>query len=147
MSDGPETTEADGDDPVAELLDADTVAVVGCSTTPGKAAHDVPKYLAHSGYRIVPVNPYAEEVLGKRAYDDVASVDAGVEVDVVDVFRPSEEVPDVVDDVLARADETGDVWGLWLQRGIAHDEALTRASAAGLLTTQDRCMKIEHARS
>ncbi|MFB6127088.1 MAG: CoA-binding protein [Halolamina sp.] len=138
--------EPGGNDPVGELLGADTVAVVGCSTTPGKAAHDVPRYLAHNGYRVIPVNPHAEAVLGEPAYDDVTGVDPDLAVDVVEVFRPSDEVPSIVDDVLARQGEEGDIWGLWLQRGITHDEALARATAAGLTTTQDRCMKVEHAR-
>jgi len=129
---------------VRELLAADTVAVVGCSTTPGKAAHDVPQYLAGHGYDVRPVNPYAEEILGVPAADGLAALDG--EVDLVNVFRPSEEVAGIVDDVLARADTVGDVWGVWLQRGITDDDALARAEAAGLQTTQDRCVKVEHAR-
>ena len=129
---------------VRELLGADTVAVVGCSTTPGKPAHDVPQYLATHGYDVRPVNPYAETVLGVPAVDSLADLDNGV--DLVNVFRPSEEVAGVVDAVLARDDAVGDVWGVWLQRGIADDDALARAEAAGLQTTQDRCVKVEHAR-
>ncbi len=129
---------------VRELLAADTVAVVGCSTTPGKAAHDVPQYLATHGYDVRPVNPYAEEILGVPAVDSLADLED--EIDLVNVFRPSEEVAGIVDDVLARADTVGDVRGVWLQRGITDDDALARAEAAGLQTTQDRCAKVEHAR-
>ena len=129
---------------VRELLGADTVAVVGCSTTPGKAAHDVPQYLATHGYDVRPVNPYAEEILGVPAVDSLAELDR--EVDLVNVFRPSEEVAGIVDDVLARTETVGDVWGVWLQQGITDDGALARAETAGLQTTQDRCMKVEHAR-
>ncbi len=129
---------------VRELLAADTVAVVGCSTTPGKAAHDVPQYLATHGYDVRPVNPYAEEILGVPAVDSLADLED--EIDLVNVFRPSEEVAGIVDDVLARADTVGDVSGVWLQRGITDDDALARAEAAGLQTTQDRCAKVEHAR-
>ena len=136
----PVTDDAD----VRELLAADTVAVVGCSTTPGKAAHDVPQYLATHGYDVRPVNPYAEEILGVPAVDSLADLDS--EIDLVNVFRPSEEVAGIVDDVLARADAVGDVQGVWLQRGITDDDALARAEAAGLQTTQDRCAKVEHAR-
>ena len=129
---------------VRELLAADTVAVVGCSTTPGKAAHDVPQYLATHGYDVRPVNPYAEEILGVPAVDSLA--DLKDKIDLVNVFRPSEEVAGIVDDVLARVDTVGDVSGVWLQRGITDDDALARAEAAGLQTTQDRCAKVEHAR-
>jgi len=132
------------DDGLRELLSMDPVAVVGCSSTPGKAAHDIPAYLQEHGYDVIPVNPYADEILGREAYDSLADVDE--EIALVDVFRPSEEVPDIVDDVLARHEDRGDVRGLWLQLGITADEALARAEDAGLVTTQDRCMKVEHGR-
>ncbi|WP_426962105.1 CoA-binding protein [Haloparvum alkalitolerans] len=128
------------------MLAADTIAVVGCSTTAGKAAHDVPRYLQEHGYRIVPVNPFADEVLGEPAYDRLTEVPEGVHVDVVDVFRPSDEVSGIVDDALARRDAAGDVNGLWLQLGIRDDEAAARAEAAGIAVVQDRCLKVEHGR-
>ena len=132
------------DDGLRELLDAETVAVIGCSSTPGKDAHDIPAYLQGHGYRIVPVNPNADEILGERAYESLAAVEA--DVDVVDVFRPSEEVPGIVDAVIERKESRGDVWGLWLQLGIEHDEAAARAEGAGLRVVQDHCMKVEHGR-
>ncbi|GGL30260.1 CoA-binding protein [Halarchaeum grantii] len=128
------------DETLAEILDYETIAVVGCSSTPGKAAHDVPKYLQEHGYRIVPVNPTAEEVLGERAYDSLADVEE--EVDVVDVFRPSEEVAGIVEEALARED----VRVVWTQLGIEDDEAARRAEEGGLLVVQDRCLKVEHGR-
>ena len=132
------------DEEIRELFDLDTVAVVGCSTTEGKAAHDIPAYLQSRGYRIVPVNPFADEILGERAYDSLADVDE--EIDLVDVFRPSEEVPEIVDAVLGRHEERSDVEAIWLQLDITHDEAAERAEAEGLRVVQDRCMKVEHQR-
>ncbi|WP_348608850.1 CoA-binding protein [Halobaculum rarum] len=132
------------DDGLRELLSMDPVAVVGCSSTPGKAAHDIPAYLQDHGYEVIPVNPYADEILGREAYDSLADVDE--EIELVDVFRPSEEVPGIVDDVLGRHEDRGDVKGLWLQLGITDDEALARAEDAGLAATEDRCMKVEHGR-
>jgi predicted CoA-binding protein len=126
------------------LLDAETIAVVGCSTTPGKAAHEVPAYLQRHGYRIVPVNPFAEEVLGEPAYDAVGDVEA--EIDLVDVFRPSEEVPGVIDEVRERHAARGDAGAVWLQLGISHDEAAAAAEADGIDVVQDRCLKVEHGR-
>ncbi|MFB6124954.1 MAG: CoA-binding protein [Halanaeroarchaeum sp.] len=123
---------------IASILDGRRVAVVGCSTTEGKPAHDVPKYLQEHGYEIVPVNPFADEILGERAYDSVAEVPG--DIDIVDVFRPSEEVPEILDAVLSREDRPV----LWLQLHITHDEAAARAEAAGLTVVQDHCMKIEH---
>ncbi|WP_435064807.1 CoA-binding protein [Halobaculum sp. EA56] len=132
------------DDGLRELLSMDPVAVVGCSSTPGKAAHDIPKYLQEHGYEVIPVNPYADEILGREAYDSLA--DVAEEIELVDVFRPSEEVSGIVDEVLARHEDRGDIEGVWLQLGITDDEALARAEEGGLLATQDRCMKVEHGR-
>ncbi|WP_313695012.1 CoA-binding protein [Halorarum halobium] len=132
------------DEGLRELLSMDPVAVVGCSSTPGKAAHDIPAYLQRHGYEVIPVNPYADEILGREAYDSLADVEADVEL--VDVFRPSDEVAGILDQVLDRKESRGDVRGVWLQLDITDDEALARAEEAGLTTTQDRCMKVEHGR-
>jgi hypothetical protein len=132
------------DDGIRRLLDAETLAVIGCSTTRGKAAHEIPAYMQRHGYRVIPVNPFADEILGERAYDSLADVEEDVEL--VDVFRPSEEVPGIVDEVIARTESRGDVWALWFQLGIRDDEAAERAEAAGLEVVQDRCLKVEHGR-
>lgn len=128
------------DSEVRKILDYETVAVVGCSSTPGKDAHEIPKYLQAHGYEIIPVNPNADEVLGRPAYDSLSDVEEKVEI--VDVFRPSAEVAGIVDEALAR----NDVEVIWLQLGIHDDEAVARAEAAGLRVVQDRCMKPEHRR-
>ncbi|MDB2241550.1 CoA-binding protein [Halorubrum ezzemoulense] len=126
------------------LLDAETIAVVGCSTTPGKAAHDVPAYLQDQGHRVIPVNPFADEVLGEPAYDAVGDVEE--EIDIVDVFRPSEEVPEIAEAVRERHASRGDAGTLWLQLGISHDEAAAAAEEDGIDVVQDRCLKVEHGR-
>ena len=130
----------ESDAELESILELNRIAVVGCSTTEGKAAHDVPKYLQDHGYEIVPVNPFADEILGATAYDSITDVPG--EVDIVDVFRPSEEAPDILDAVLERDDDPV----FWLQLGIEHDEAVARAEDEGLTTVQDRCLKIEHER-
>jgi hypothetical protein len=132
------------DEDLDRLLDAETVAVIGCSTTPGKAAHDVPAYLQRQGYRIVPVNPFTDEILGEEAFDSLAAVES--DVDLVNVFRPSEEVPEILDAVRERHAERGDAGAAWLQLGISHDEAAAAAEADGIEVVQDRCMKVEHGR-
>ncbi|NHX36270.1 MULTISPECIES: CoA-binding protein [Halolamina] len=132
------------DDSLRALLDADTIAVVGCSTTEGKAAHEIPKYLQEHGYRIVPINPFADEILGETAYDSLADVEE--EIDLVDVFRPSEETPEIVENVIDRHESRGDAGTVWLQLGIANDEAADLAENAGLDYVQDRCTKVEHDR-
>lgn len=130
----------DTDAELRTVLEHETIAVVGCSTTPGKAAHDIPKYLLDHGYDIVPVNPSADEIFGREAHDSLTDVPDGV--DVVDVFRPSEEVPGIVDETLGR----GDVSAIWLQLGISHDDAASRAEEGGLAVVQDKCIKVEHRR-
>lgn len=128
------------DDELRSILEYDRIAVVGCSRTPGKDAHEIPRYLDRHGYDIVPVNPFADEILGKKAYDSLSAVPDGI--DVVEVFRPSEEVSGIVDAALER----DDVNVIWLQLGIHDDDAVVRAEAAGLRVVEDRCMKPEHMR-
>lgn len=134
------------DDKLRRLLELDTIAVVGCSTTEGKAAHDVPAYLLDHGYDIVPVNPFADDVLGRQTYDSLSEIPADTDVDVVEVFRPDEEAPEIVDQVIDRREQCGDVTAVWLQLDIRHDEAAARAEEAGLQFVQDHCMKVEHER-
>jgi len=128
------------DETLREILDSDTIAVVGCSTTPGKAAHDIPKYMLEHGYDVIPVNPFADDIFGREAYDSLSAVEA--DIDIVDVFRPAEEAPDIVDEVVPR----DDVRTVWLQLGITHDEAGQRVEESGRLFVQDRCLKVEHGR-
>jgi predicted CoA-binding protein len=130
----------ESDEPLREILDYETIAVVGCSTTAGKAAHEIPAYMQRHGYRIVPINPFADEILDETAYDSVTDVPD--EIDIVDVFRPSEEVAGIVDEVLERDDAKV----IWTQLGIKDDEAAQRAEAAGIDVVQDRCLKVEHGR-
>lgn len=130
----------DSDADLRTVLEYETIAVVGCSSTPGKAAHDVPAYLHERGYDVIPVNPFADEILGRPAHDSLADVEA--EIDVVCIFRPSEEVSDIVDEAIARED----VEVIWTQQGIRDDEAADRAIADGRQVVQDRCMKVEHRR-
>jgi predicted CoA-binding protein len=130
----------ESDEELREILNCETIAVVGCSATAGKDAHEIPRYMQERGYEIVPVNPYADEVLGRPAYDSLTEVDG--EIDLVDVFRPADEAPGIVDEVLDR-DDGGAVW---LQLGIRHDEAGERVEASGRKFVQDRCLKVEHGR-
>ncbi len=130
----------ESDAELSEILEYDHVAVVGCSSAPGKAAHDIPQYLLDHGYDVIPVNPYADEIFGREAYDSLSAVDE--QVDIVDVFRPSEEVAGIVDEAIAR----DDVQVVWTQLGIRDDDAAQRAEDAGLRVVQDKCIKVEHGR-
>ena len=115
------------------------IATVGLSTNPMKASHSVPLYLQKHGYRVIPVNPSAPEVLGEKSYARLTDIPE--RVDVVQLFRPSEEVPPHVDQAIAIGARV-----VWMQEGIVNEEAATRARAAGLEVVMDRCMKQTHQR-
>ncbi|WP_323174237.1 CoA-binding protein [Natrialba sp. PRR66] len=125
-------------DELRRILGYDRVAVVGASTSHEKAAHIVPAYLQRHGYDIIPVNPTANEIFGTQAYDSLADVTETI--DIVEIFRPSEEVPEIVEQALDR----DDVKAIWMQLGIRNDAAAQTAEAAGLAVVQDHCMKVEH---
>jgi predicted CoA-binding protein len=112
------------------------IAILGVSETPGRPSHHVAEELQKFGYRIVPVNPMAREILGEMAYPDLESALQGAgPVDVVDVFRKPDAVDGIVDDCIRLK-----VPALWLQEGVVNEAAAQRARAAGLFTVMDRCM-------
>lgn len=113
-----------------------TIAIVGLSETPGRPSHNVAKALQKFGYRIVPVNPTATEILGERAWPDLQAAIAGAgPIDVVDVFRRSEHVAAIVDDCIRLK-----VPALWLQEGVVDEAAAQKARDAGIFTVMNRCM-------
>ena len=118
-----------------------TVAVVGLSPKPHRDSFKVAQYLQRQGWRIVPINPNASEILGEKVYRSLSEAAAREKIDLVDVFRNCEDVPPVVDEAIAIGAPA-----LWLQLGIRHDAALAQARAAGLLCVQDKCLLVEHAR-
>jgi hypothetical protein len=124
-------------DEIGEILGTHkTVAVVGLSRDPMKDAHSVPRFLKENGYRIVPVNPLADEVLGEKAYPRLQEIP--FPIDIVEIFRPSDEVPRIVDEALETEAQV-----IWMQSGIRHEEAAAKARRAGLKVVQDRCMRTE----
>ncbi len=114
------------------------IAVVGMSRNPEKPAHYVPMFLREKGYEIIPVNPVADEIAGLKAYKSLLEIPG--EVDLVDVFRPSEEVPRVVEEALKKG-----VKVIWLQEGIYHPEA-EKAREKGVRVVWNRCMMREYQR-
>ena len=117
--------------------DTKTIAVVGASTDPDKAAHTVPEYLQSMGYTIVPVSPRGGEILGEKVYATLTDVD--VPVDVVEVFRPPSEVP-----AIARDAATVGAKVLWMQPGIVSEEAAAIGRDRGLTVAMDICMRATH---
>jgi predicted CoA-binding protein len=116
-----------------------TVAVVGLSPDPSRPSYKVASYLEHHGYEIIPVNPDAHDILGLPSYPDLQSVPRNVEV--VDIFRRSEEVPPVVEEAIKIGAKA-----VWMQEGVINEEAAARARDAGLLVVMNKCMFKEHRR-
>jgi uncharacterized protein len=123
---------------LAQILKAHkTVAVVGLTDKPDRPSHSVPAYLQQQGYRIIPVNPTIDETLGERAYPSLTEVPESV--DVVQIFRRSEDVPPVVDEAITIGAKV-----VWMQAGIINEEAAQKARAAGLQVVMDTCMGATH---
>ncbi len=125
---------------VADLLRSSrTIAVVGLSSKRFRPSYGVAEYMQNAGYRIIPINPLEQEVLGEKAYAELAQVTE--HIDIVDIFRRSEFVAEIVDTAIrlgARA--------IWMQEGVIHEDAAAKARAAGLEVVMDRCILKEHRR-
>ena len=121
-----------------------TIAVYGMSTNPSKPAHTVPVYLKSKGYRILPINPGAEKIAGEKCFAALRDVED--RIDVLEVFRPSEQALGVVKEAVKRRRAKGDVDTIWLQLGIRNDEAKQLAESEGIKFVQDKCMYVEHKR-
>jgi uncharacterized protein len=123
---------------IRKILELRNIAVVGMSNTEGKPANFVPKYLIENGYNIIPVNPTTSKVLGRKSYASISDVPE--QVDIVDVFRRSEDVPIVVEDAINKKG----IKVIWMQSGIYNEEAERRAKENGIDVVFNRCMKVEH---
>ncbi|MCP5120618.1 MAG: CoA-binding protein [bacterium] len=119
------------------LSSSHTIAVVGLSSKKWRPSHGVTEYMQHQGYRIFPVNPRETEVLGEPAFRDLKEL--AEKVDIVNVFRKSEFVPELAEAAIAIGARA-----LWLQEGVIHEAAAARATAAGLVVVMDRCILKEH---
>jgi uncharacterized protein len=121
------------------LLSIKTIASVGLSSNPEKESYWIVSYLKDQGYHIIPVNPTSTEILGEKAYPDLESVPK--KIDVVQVFRKSEDVPPIVDDAIKVGAKV-----VWMQEGIVNEEAAQKARDAGLQVVMDACMRATHRR-
>ena len=127
------------DKEIKDILTLKKIAVIGMSRHSNKAAHFVPKYLLEQGYDVTPINPIAEEILGKKSHHDILSV--ADPIDIVDIFRPSEQVLPVVQDAIKIKPKV-----IWLQEGIHNLEAEELARKHGIKVVYNRCMLAEHQR-
>jgi predicted CoA-binding protein len=128
------------DQELMKIYDLRNIAVVGMSNKEGKPGYFVPKYLIEHGYNVIPVNPTLKEVLGKTSYPDIVSIPT--EIDIIDIFRKSEDVPPVVEGALKKKG----VKIIWMQEGIYNEDAEKLAKENGLDVLFNRCMMAEHMR-
>jgi predicted CoA-binding protein len=125
---------------IADILrSAHTIAVVGLSGKRFRPSYGVTEYMQRAGYKIIPVNPHEAEVLGERCYPDLDSVPG--DVDIVDIFRRSEFVPEIVEAAIRKHARA-----IWMQEGVAHEAAARRAEEAGIMVLMDRCILKDHRR-
>jgi predicted CoA-binding protein len=125
-----------------------TVAVVGLSREPEKESYMVASYLKEHGFHIVPVNPFAEEILGEKSYKSLLDLPAEIQkqIEVVDIFRRPEDVPPIVEQAVKLKKENAKPCVVWMQVGIVNEKAADAARKAGLAVVMDKCMMLEHRR-
>ena len=134
-------------DQIREILrKAKTIAIVGLSKKPEKDSCRVSAYLQQHGYRIIPVNPFVDEVLGKKSYKSLLDIPVEIQktIDIVDIFRKPENIPPVVEQVIALKAMFGRVFVVWLQLGIVNEQAAEAARKVGLVVVMDKCLMVEH---
>lgn len=134
---------------IRELLEkADTVAIVGVSRNPAKASYQVAEYLQKQGYNIILINPTANEILGEKVYKSLLDIPLEMQktIHIVDVFRPSEEAPAIVDEAIKLKKQHGTLLAIWMQLGIKSNQAAEKAKRAELKVVMNKCLKIEHGR-
>ena len=130
------------DEQITQILrDAKTIAVVGMANSPLRPSHGVSAYMQQQGYRIIPVNPTIADALGEQAYPSLSDVPKDIKIDIVNVFRRPDAVPEVVDEVLRLK-----LPMLWLQETVVHEEAAEKAREAGVLVVMDKCILKENRR-
>ena len=127
---------------IREILEnSKIIAMVGASDKPERDSFVVMRYLLQSGYRVIPVNPGKEEILGEKCYPSLAAIPKDIEIDIVDIFRRPEALAAVVDEALERGVKT-----IWMQLGLAHNAAAEKARKQGSKVVMSKCIKIEHGR-
>ena len=138
----------DNEQTISKALQSKTIAVVGLSNSPERPSYDVASYLKSHGYRIVPINPTIDEVLGEKSYKSLLDLPDQLksEIEVVDIFRRPEDIPPIVEQAAELRKRYNRPNVVWMQLGIVNEDAAETARSAGMDVVMDRCMKIEHAR-
>lgn len=138
-----------GENQMKDILEKTrTIAVVGLSKDPEKMSHIVSVYMQQHGYRIIPVNPFVDEVLGEKSFKSLLDIPIETQraIDIVDIFRKAEDTPPIVDQAIQLKAAVGRLSVVWMQLGIVNEQAAKAAIEAGLVVVMDKCLMIEHQR-
>jgi predicted CoA-binding protein len=119
-----------------------TIAVVGLSSNPARASYGVAYHMQQCGFKIIPINPAEQEIIGEKCYPDLLSIPGEIKIDVVDIFRRSDQVMPIVEQAIAKNPAV-----IWMQLGVINEEAKDLAEKAGIKVIMDRCIKIDHMHS
>ena len=122
------------------------IAVVGLSKEPEKDSYKVSAYLKQHGYHIIPVNPFADEVLGEKSYQNLLDIPPEIQktIEIVDIFRPPKDVPPIVEQAIKLKQMFGNPFVIWMQLGIVNEQAAEAAQKAGLVVVMNKCLMVEH---
>ena len=136
-----------GEDQIKDILKKyKVIAVVGLSKEPEKDSHRVSAYLKQHGYRIIPVNPFADEVLDEKSYPSLLEIPSEIQktIEIVDIFRPAKDIPPIVEQAITLNQTYGKPFVVWMQLGIVNEQAAEVARRAGLIVVMDKCLMVEH---
>jgi len=130
---------------IKEILEeSETVAIIGCSEKEYRTSHHIASYLQQNGYRIIPINPDYDEILGEKVYDTLLDVPDDVTIDIADIFRNKEYTAEMVDQIIDFSKSTGQQLVVWTQLDVSSDEAEQKAKEAELTYIKNKCMMVEH---
>ena len=128
------------------LQNAKNIAVIGCSENEFRTSYQIAEYLQESGYRIIPINPNYDQILGEKLYDTLQDVPEKTDIHIADIFRNKQFTAPMVDQVIERVNTTGFDTAVWTQLDVSSDEARQKAEEAGLTYIENKCMMVEHQR-
>lgn len=126
------------------LKNAETIAVIGCSAKQYRTSHHIAAYLQHNGYRIIPINPEYDEILGEKVYPTLLDIPDDIKIDIADIFRNSDHTADMVDQIIDYHGATGQKPLIWTQLDVSSNAAKEKAKKGGFTYIENKCMMVEH---
>lgn len=129
------------------LEKASTVAIIGCSANKYRTSYHIASYLKENGYRILPINPNYDEILGQQCYDKIGDISTDITIDIVDIFRDSQYTADMVSDIIEWSEKSGQKPLIWTQLTVSSPEAKSMAEEAGFDYVENECIMVQHSSS